>query len=60
MTTIGAILVMAGVSGLMSATLASIVEHMAPGLIGHWYKPFAAGSLILLSVGFGMMMAGKA
>jgi hypothetical protein len=58
MTTLGAILVLMGAAGLMSALLVSLLDGLTGGAIGHWYKPYAAGSLILLSVGFGMMMIG--
>jgi len=59
MITLGSILVLLGAAGLCSAVMACLIDNLIEGIMGDWYKPYAAGSMVAMSVGLLILLIGR-
>lgn len=59
MTTLGVILVFIGFCGLLSSIVACVADNLIDNIMGQWWKPYAAGSLVVMSVGLLIMLIGR-
>lgn len=59
MTTIGSLLVLLGFCGLLSSLVACVAANLIDNIMGQWWKPYAAGSLVVMSAGLLMMLVGR-